>query len=123
MQYVAARYACENAIDAANKSAKGEWGERHRGAWALPRGPERGIKQMISALAIYADNHFQTFESPIGEDGYGGPEWLAMVHSCQRLLSMETGRLDCGTLDGMLRDMVRSAGFSATEADTLECDR
>jgi len=65
---------------------------------------------MIQALALYADAYPADW-GKIGEDYVLGAAWLDMLKGCRALLNGETGRYDCGTLDHMLVDMVKAAGF------------
>ena len=46
--------------------------------------------------------HKARFESAIGEDYVLGPQWQAIGEGLRGLLNGETGRLDCGTLDGFI---------------------
>lgn len=87
------------------------WGARHAAAFSLPRGPEIGVVGLVHALAAYADNHFRTYDSTIGEDGFLGPRWADMIRNARALLNGDCGRLDCGTLDGLLCDMLVKEGF------------
>jgi len=91
------------------------WGKRHSLAWRAPTSTEAPIVAMYEALAQYADHHFVRFESKVGEDGVLGPAWLNIAKAVRVLLNGETGRLDCGTLDGLLFDMVEAAGFDKDE--------
>jgi hypothetical protein len=88
----------------------GDWQTRHTGALRKPRGFEAPIVGMISAWAQYADTHRTRYESPIGADGVLGPEWQAIGVAILGLLNGECGRLDCGTLDGFIRDTLTSEG-------------
>lgn len=87
------------------------WGARHCAAWLEPQPVEEPIVRMIEAAALYADRHQARFESKVGEDGVLGPSWAEIVNSIRNLLNGECGRLDCGTLDGLLLDMLHSEGF------------
>jgi hypothetical protein len=50
------------------------------------------------------------FESLIGEDYVLGPEWTQIGTAIRGLLNGETGRLDCGTLDGFILETMRENG-------------
>jgi len=53
----------------------------------------------------------ETYDSPIGEDGYCGPEWEEIGHALDRLLSADIGqRLDAGTLDSWIRETLVKHG-------------
>lgn len=72
---------------------------------------EHGIVHLITALATYIDDHATANGVPVGEDGYAGPYVEDIAKAIIKLLSMETGRLDCGALDGMVRDIARVGGI------------
>ena len=98
----------------------GGWQDRHHAAWFHPsNGGEVRIVRLIQALAQYADQHgvSEGCGGKVGEDGYAGPYWLDMVKAARKLLGMDTGRLDSGTLDGLLFDMVEAAGFKRDDLD------
>lgn len=86
---------------------KNQWGIRHCEAWQLPHSAERGIVRLIQALAEYADCYRIKWGQGIQEDGYAMPEWESMLRSANRLLSMEIGRLDGGTLSSLLNAMAK----------------
>ncbi len=95
-----------------------KWGQRHAKVWA--RGREMGfsvmergtpIVMMIEAWARYADQHAGRYESGIGDDGFLGPEWEQIGKSILALLNGECGDLDCGTVDALIRDMLKAEGF------------
>ena len=96
----------------------GGWQDRHHSAWFHPhKGAEVRIVRLIEALALYAEAHKYTdggYET-IANDGYGGPYYLTLLQATCKLLSMDTGRLDCGTLDALLREMAQVAGFDQEE--------
>jgi hypothetical protein len=64
---------------------------------------------------VYADAHAERFESSIGDDYVLGPIWERMGRTIGELLNGETGRLDCGTIDGMIRDVLERNGFKRDE--------
>ena len=89
----------------------GNWQERHRAALFTPRENEAGIVGMVKMWLHYADMHQLRFESSIGEDGILGDEWSAIGRGLLGLLNGETGRLDCGILDGCIRGALVAEGF------------
>ena len=91
------------------------WQARHIQAWHSIKGPAANIKRLVEALGMYADSHYARYESRIGEDGFLGPAWLAMLKACRVLLNGETGGLDCGTVDGLLCAMALNEGFSESD--------
>lgn len=97
------------------------WNRRHTDAfsavpsWAGDTRQEYGMIQMIRGWAEYADAHFHRFETVIGEDYFLGPLWLEIGKSLRGLLNGELGRLDGGTLDGLLLEIIEHNGY--TEED------
>jgi len=88
------------------------WAARHLAAWDHPQGIEKGIVQLTWAAAMYADAHRAKFDSGVGDDSFLGPEWESIVRSIRTLLNGELGRLDGGTLDGILSEMLTAEGFN-----------
>lgn len=95
------------------------WIENHRRAFGIgpsqvdaakPGAFEAAVSLSVKALALYADAHAARFGSPIGSDYVLGPLFAGWLSSLLGLLNGETGRLDCGTLDGLLREIGRRAG-------------
>lgn len=85
---------------------------RHNDAIDHPKGFEVPIVRMLHFWEMYAVEHAKRFESPIGEDYVLGAEWQAMGEAIRGLLNGETGRLDCGTLDGYILQTMREQGFT-----------
>ena len=110
-----------NVIDAANAKVADKhfrdnaWGKGHIRAWTTPQGAESGIVDMIVAWAVYADRHRARYESLIGDDGVLGPAWANIGESLIVMLNGELGRLDAGTLWGLLDDIMRSQGWEREE--------
>jgi hypothetical protein len=88
-----------------------KWGQRHVAAWNEPQPVEAGVVGMVNAAAIYADHHRQRFESKLGDDGVLGDPWADVLRSVLVLLNGDIGRLDGGTVDGLVRSMLREEGF------------
>lgn len=89
----------------------GAWVDRHRAAVRNPTARERPIVNAFRALVDYAAEHERRYGSPLGHDSVLGPAWLDMARGLRTLLNGETGRLDCGTIDGALVDLAKAAGF------------
>lgn len=87
------------------------WATRHISAINAPRGAEVGIVSLLRGWMQYADTHSQRYESGIGEDGVLGDEWVKIGDALLGLLNGELGRLDGGSLDGLIRDTLRAEGF------------
>lgn len=91
-----------------------QYGNAHFDAMQNPRpGFERAIVYMLKGWAEYADAHAKRYDSAIGDDGVLGDPWETIGQSIIDLLNGETGRLDCGTLDGVIRRIAREQ--NATE--------
>ena len=87
------------------------WKDRHRTAMADPQGPEIPIVALLGAWETYGRQHELRFESSIGDDSVLGPAWEQIGESLLTLLNGECGRLDCGTLDEMIRGTLHAEGF------------
>lgn len=95
---------------------KNKWGEAHAQAMVNPRpGFERALVRMITGLAEYADEHAKRYESPVGEDGFIGDLWEDIAKGIVGLFNGEHGRLDAGTIDGLLRAIVTENGLNGDE--------
>jgi hypothetical protein len=93
---------------------------RHHQAIQAPRGIERAIVSLRAGLLEYGLQYGDRFEGcALGDDGVIGVAWLDMARGYLGLLNCETGRLDCGTLDGEVRNWARKFGFDEKEVDTL----
>lgn len=96
------------------------WGARHYDAWHLPSvGSEHMIVSLINGWAEYADSYhkatsFEPYDT-LKEDYFAGENWLTIAGSILQLLSMDLGRLDGGTLNTMIHEVLRNEGFE--EAD------
>lgn len=88
----------------------------HREALKSPTpGFEAAIVGMLRALAQYADAHRQRYGDTIKEDRIIGEYWHWLGEALIGLLNGETGRLDCGVVDGFIRGLIDS---EAEAADT-----
>ena len=101
-----------NATFAAIPSSSQQYLIRHHEALQNPKGVERAVVGMRKALLDYAAQYEERFGSHIGDDGVLGDCWLQIARGYLGLLNGETGRLDCGTLDGELRRWAVRFGFS-----------
>lgn len=87
------------------------WGARHCAAWREPQPVEAGIVGLIQAAAVYADSHKSRFGSKVGDDGVLGDHWADILRNVRGLLNGECGRLDCGSVDGLILSMLEAEGF------------
>jgi hypothetical protein len=87
------------------------WMNRHLAAVLTPRnGIESALVQMFSGWLKYADEH-NRYETGIGSDYVLGVEWAKIGGALLGLLNGETGRLDCGTLDSLIRNVLSAEGI------------
>lgn len=87
------------------------WLRRHVEALERPIAPfESAVVLMSQAWGLYALGHRNRYGSSIGEDGVLGPDWASIGRALLGLLNGETGRLDGGTLDGWVRETMRTNG-------------
>ena len=87
------------------------WKQRHSDAIRRPQGPEVPIVGLLDAWIGYAVRHQQRYDSRVGSDYVLGPEWAAIGAALRGLLNGELGRLDGGTLDGILCHNLQAEGF------------
>ncbi len=93
------------------------WQERHMSAWVVyrhypsspTRAAESALVHLITGLAQLCDAHRAQFDSEIGDCGYAGDYATDIAKSLLALLNYETGRLDCGTLNGLILDIGKAA--------------
>lgn len=105
-------YRIDDMNNTADPSGSG-WVRRHLEALRFPEGPEVPIVAMLRGWIDYANGHAKRYECGIGEDGVLGDEWEAIGKGLLGLLNGETGRLDCGSLDGLIRRTLTAEGFDA----------
>ncbi len=86
----------------------------HNRAILAPRAAEK-VGKLSEHWADYASCHFALYEAKIGEDGVLGPAWEAIGASLIVMLNGETGRLDCGKLDGFIRYTLKEHGVEGYE--------
>lgn len=88
------------------------WSQRHRAALLSPaRGFETAWVLLLKGWLEYADVHAQRYAGAIGQDGVLGPAWGRIGAALRELLNGELGRLDRGTLDGLLVETLQEQGF------------
>lgn len=86
------------------------WYENHCAAWNNPRGVEKGVRLLIEGYAQLADALFQTNETKVGNDGYFHEHAKDLILALVAALNMDTGRFDCGSLDGLVRRLAQVSG-------------
>lgn len=94
------------------KGNMGDWQLRHRAAILYPRNVEIPIVTMLNGWITYAKQHKARFDSTIGEDGFLSEPWESIGDALRDMLNGSTGRLDCGTLDGLILDTMLENGIN-----------
>lgn len=90
----------------------GGWQERHMGAVSCPRTEyERALVELLCGWLRYADAVQGAWESGIGKDYVLGPNWAQIGAGIRGLLNGDLGRMDGGTLDGLLCQTLEAEGF------------
>ena len=88
------------------------WMNRHLAAISNPQpGFETAVVQMFSGWLRYADEHNSRYKTGVGADYVLGAEWAKVGSALLGLLNGETGRLDCGTLDSLVRNVLSAEGI------------
>jgi hypothetical protein len=87
------------------------WQQRHNDAILGPKqGFEHAIVHMLDAWLEYAETHQIRYESKIGGDGVLGDPWAEIGRGILQLLNGDCGRIDCGTIDALVRNTLRKNG-------------
>lgn len=76
---------------------------------------ETPMVDMLRGWAEYAEDHKARYETPVGDDGVLGAYWESMGDALRGLLNGETGRLDCGTLDGFILNTMKFHGVDTEQ--------
>lgn len=80
-----------------------DWEQRHLDATAAPRGPEIAHVKLYEAIKRCTAQAWH-------DDGYACDYLIDLVRAARGLLSMESGRLDCGRLDAFYVAVLKSCG-------------
>ena len=88
------------------------WKDRHIQAMRTPVGNERPIVRMLEGFMSYADVYQARYEQTLSEDGVLGEAWRQTGKALIDLLNGECGRLDCGTVDALIRNTFTAQGFN-----------
>lgn len=85
----------------AQAANRAKWAAHNDAIMRAPRnGFERALTDAYRALETYAAAHLDRYESPIGEDYVFGAAWADMARAFRSLLGGESGRFECGEMDG-----------------------
>lgn len=90
------------------------WKIRHN-AETIKNSQGGNFWRMITALGLYCEAMEQETHYKGAEDHYCAPYIEEIAHGLRGLLSANIGRLDGGTCDAKICDIMRSAGFSDDE--------
>lgn len=86
------------------------WQQRHQAALENPQGCEIPIVGLFQALDSYIDTYYKRYQQTVFEDGVLFEGVKEIANGLRILLNGETGRLDCGTLDARLGQILRTCG-------------
>ena len=76
-------------------------------------GQEVPIVKMLRGWLLYADIYAKTYEGTgIGEDGLLGDAWQDVGKALRVLLCGTIGRLDAGTVDALICNVLKEEGFN-----------
>lgn len=93
-------------------TGKNPWGANHVSALRFPRNDaEKAIGLMVKGLVAYVDSTKAEWGDHVGNDYVLGVHVKELAQAVLGLLNGPTGRLDCGTLDGLIRDVCELAGI------------
>lgn len=74
---------------------------------------EAGIAALVKGLDLVCHGYRNLgFDRGIGDDAYIAPHVLDAARAVLALLNIERGRLDGGTVDGMVRALMSEHGFT-----------
>ena len=68
----------------------------------------------MDAFYRYAVKHYSRYETPLAEDYFLGPEWLAGIKAVRAMLNGE-GDFDGGTMESLFWDAMAVAGFEESD--------
>ncbi len=90
--------------------------DQHFVTMNAPNSPhERAIVALIEGFTQYRHAHEELHGATIGTSDYVlSPAWTAIGKAIITLLNGETGNLDCGTLDAVIRYNFRLAELEVT---------
>lgn len=91
------------------------WQYRHQLALVEPDEVEAPIVNVLTVLDSYDRQHVTRFGSGLARDYVLGAAWLEIAKAARTLLNGDLGRLDGGSLDKILLDLIRTAGFDENE--------
>ena len=92
----------------------GDWKGRHLQAIRHPLAEkEQPFLQMLQGWLDYAASHQARFNSPIGDDYVLSDAWFHIGVRLNELLNGDVGtRLDCSTLNTIIRDNLTEQGWN-----------
>ena len=92
------------------------WARNHVAAFTGAQDNERVVINLVCALAQYLEGYGLRDEhgdeqNLLAHDYVLGPAWSRIWVGARGLLNGECGRLDCGTIDGLLGELAYAAGY------------
>lgn len=87
------------------------WKAEHIRAVNTPIRQEKALLKILEGVAIYGDASLDV-DTKLGDDGYASEYILDILKGVVGLLSAETGRLNCGTVDRAIRELAVHLGFN-----------
>jgi hypothetical protein len=85
----------------------------HNRAFAHPfPGFEDALAHLVRGLVAYREVYAARYKVEISVDPCLADNWLGIAKGVLGLLDGDTGRLDCPTLDGLIRLTAEQAGFT-----------
>ena len=84
---------------------------RHGAAWREPQPNEALVVGFTCSAAAYADKHHAKSDSTLRDAGISGEWWAESLSNTRDLMAGDCGRLDRGTVDALIRDMLKAEGF------------
>lgn len=83
------------------------WDKRHNEALENPLFFERAVVSMLTGLEMYIHDHQERYEDEVFNDGVLSRYIVDVANGIRGLLNGETGRLDCGTIDARLVEILK----------------
>lgn len=93
------------------------WQVLHVEALRNPVGFEIPIEALLRGFLTYSAEHRRRYEASIGGDAVLCDPWVEIGKALLKLLNGETGRLDCGTIDRIVRNEFRANGLTEEGED------
>lgn len=80
-----------------------QWEKNHLEAMRAPKGDERAHVALYTAVKVATSQAWH-------DDGYACDYVIDLVRAARALLNMESGRIDCGSMDKVYCAVLKSCG-------------